>query len=107
MAIVLMPQRVNQSANRARSSVKGRNVRTGCSSESGNFLIGIARKRHHLQVRNHPWTKFLYGDRSTKKHSATPLRTTNRAVCFYRTGGLPIRARSYEGKRHPFDRAGR
>src|SRR5438270_3102412 len=26
-----------------------------------NFLIGIARKRHHSQVRNSPWTRFFYG----------------------------------------------
>ena len=58
-----------------------------------NFLIGIARKRHHLQVRNRPWTTFFYGDRSTKKLSAAPLHSTIARSVSTATGGPPIRAR--------------
>src|SRR5215472_9204725 len=84
MAIVSIPQRGNQSTNRGGSSVKVRNVRTGCSSQSGNFLIGITRKRHHLRVRNRHGPDFLTGTDPSK--SIRQLRSAhNRAVCFYRT----------------------
>ena len=37
------------------------------------FLIGIARKHHHQQVRNNSWATFFAGDRSTKSCPAAPL----------------------------------
>jgi hypothetical protein len=48
---------------------------------------------------------FLRGQIHQKAFGLSPPHH-NRAVCFYRTGGLPIRARFYEGKRQSFDRAG-
>ena len=58
-----------------------------------NFLIGIARRRHHSQVRNSPWATFFYGVRSTKNFSAAPLRFRIARSVSTATGGPPIRAR--------------
>lgn len=38
-----------------------------------NFLNGIAGRRHHFQIRNHPRTMFFNGLNCTKKHTAAPL----------------------------------
>jgi hypothetical protein len=63
-----------------------------------NFLTGIARKRHHSQVRNSPWATFFYGVKSTKKLSAAPLRSTIAPPVSTATGGHPIRARFFGGR---------
>src|SRR2546423_5880956 len=49
----------------------------GWAAENFNFLTGIARPRHHSQVRNSPWTMFFYGVDATKKPTAAPLGTDN------------------------------
>jgi hypothetical protein len=39
------------------------------------FLIGIAvGRRHHAQVRTHPWTTFFNGDYASNKLTAATLR---------------------------------
>jgi hypothetical protein len=49
-----------------------------------NFLIGIARRRHHSQVRNSPWTTFFNGVKSTKNFSAAPPRIQTSTASFQR-----------------------
>lgn len=36
------------------------------------FLNGIARRRHHCQVRKDPWTRFFSGDSTTNKQTVAP-----------------------------------
>src|SRR5215469_18652729 len=38
----------------------------GWATEIINFLIGIARWRHHMQVRNSPWATFFCGVKPPK-----------------------------------------
>src|ERR1700675_960332 len=58
-------------------------------------LNGIARKRHHSQVRNSPWATFFYGVKSTKKLSAAPLRSNIAQPVSPATGGPPGRVRFF------------
>ncbi len=46
----------------------------GGSARLNTFLNGIARGRHHYQVRNTPWTMFFYGFELTKKSPAAPSK---------------------------------
>jgi hypothetical protein len=50
------------------------------------FLIGIAAggRRHHSQVRMHPWTRFFNGDCASNKLTAATLQTAKDSTgCFY------------------------
>ena len=49
------------------------------------FLIGIAaRRRHHSQVRMHPWTMFFNGHRASNSRTAATLQPQTMAQgCFY------------------------
>jgi hypothetical protein len=51
-----------------------------------NFLIGIARRRHHSQVRNSPWTMFFDGVNPPK--TLRPLLSGSK----YRNPFLPPQA---------------
>ena len=42
-------------------------------ARSITFLIGIARGRHHTQIRNSPQARFFNGGYATKKQTASPL----------------------------------
>src|SRR5215472_12776042 len=44
----------------------------GWATEIVNFLIGIARWRHHMQVRNSPWATFFCGVEPPKTHRPLP-----------------------------------
>jgi hypothetical protein len=46
------------------------------------FLIGIVAwwRRHHSQVRMHPWTRFFNGDCASNKLTATTLHAARIAV---------------------------
>jgi hypothetical protein len=51
------------------------------------FLFGIAVwRRHHSQVRMHPWATFFYGDCASNKLTAATLLAARIALagCFYR-----------------------
>ena len=50
------------------------------------FLIGIAaERRHHSQVRMHPWTTFFNGDCASNKLTAATLPAAEDSTgCFYR-----------------------
>ena len=45
----------------------------GWAAQSINFLIGIARRRHHSQARNSPWTMFSNGVRRHQKANGRSL----------------------------------
>lgn len=60
-----------------------------------NFLIGIARKRHHSHVRNSPWATFFYGVKSAKNFPAASLPANIAAPVSTATGGPAIRARFF------------
>jgi hypothetical protein len=49
------------------------------------FLIGIAvKRRHHSQVRMHPWTMFFNGDCASNNRTAATLQPQTIAQgCFY------------------------
>ena len=59
------------------------------------FLIGIAaRRRHHSQVRMHPWTMFFNGDCASNSRTAATLQPQTIAQgCFY-----PAQARHGAGQ---------
>ena len=67
----------------------------GWAAEKDQFLNGIARRRHHSQVRNSPWTTFLCGVESTKKFSVAPLGSKMARPVSDATGGAPIQARFF------------